>query len=148
MGVPVFGTILVFGGLLCSAVGILGSVFLGLCVYNDARMRRNENAAMWGVLSGVFNIAALIYLILAMTSKNQPARCLRCGTFLYPGTPACPVCGQPAPVLPLEEAEAYRKRRTRYLVLWIVMMVLGVLLGSVLGFTLVGEMLSTGYYWD
>ena len=48
----------------------------------------------------------------------------------------------------LEEAEAYRKRRTRYLVLWIVMMVLGVLLGIVLGFTLVGEMLSTGYYWD
>lgn len=147
MGVPVFGTILVFGGGLCSAVGILGSVFLGLCVYNDARMRRNENAAMWGVLSGVFNIAALIYLILAMTSKNQPAAaCVR--HLPLSGTPASPFAGQPAPVLPLEEAEAYRKRRTRYLVLWIVMMVLGVLLGIVLGFTLVGEMLSTGYYWD
>ena len=127
-------------------IGVLESVFLGLCVYNDARLRQNENAALWGVLSGVFGIGALIYLIVAMSSKNQPTRCLRCGNFLYPGMPACPVCGQPAPVLPLEAAETYRKRRTRYLVLWIVMIALTVILGIVFGFFFVQSMVISNVY--
>ena len=46
--------------LLLLVIGVLESVFLGLCVYNDARLRQNENAALWGVLSGVFGIGALM----------------------------------------------------------------------------------------
>ena len=94
----------------------MGAVFLGLCVYNDALSRQNPNAGMWGVLCGFFGaIVALIYLIIVTTSKNQPPRCVRCGSFLpppVPGGPAgpvCPVCGLPAAVLPAEQMAACRR---------------------------------------
>lgn len=114
--------------LIAIATAVAGAVFLGLCVYNDARSRRNPNAVIWGVLSGFFEIAALIYLIITMSSKNQPPRCERCGSFLYPGypgysgAPVCPVCGQPVTFLPPEQAQLYARRRKRYLILWIVSM--------------------------
>ena len=100
--------------LLGALLAILGAVFLGLCVYNDALSRQNPNAGMWGVLCGFFGaIVALIYLIIVTTSKNQPPRCVRCGSFLpppVPGGPAgpvCPVCGLPAAVLPAEQMRLY-----------------------------------------
>ncbi len=115
--------------LLGALLAILGAVFLGLCVYNDALSRQNPNAGMWGVLCGFFGaIVALIYLIIVTTSKNQPPRCVRCGSFLpppVPGGPAgpvCPVCGLPAAVLPAEQMRLYAGRRRRYLILWIVML--------------------------
>ena len=115
--------------LLGALLAILGAVFLGLCVYNDALSRQNPNAGMWGLLCGFFGgIAALIYLVIVTTSKNQPPRCVRCGSFLpppVPGGPAgpvCPVCGLPAAVLPAEQMRLYAGRRRRYLILWIVML--------------------------
>ena len=121
--------------LLGALLAILGAVFLGLCVYNDALSRQNPNAGMWGVLCGFFGaIVALIYLIIVTTSKNQPPRCVRCGSFLpppVPGGPAgpvCPVCGLPAAVLPAEQMRLYAGRRRRYLILWIVMLAAGVIL--------------------
>lgn len=33
--------------LICAIV-VAGAVFLGLCVYNDARYRQNPNAGLWG----------------------------------------------------------------------------------------------------
>ncbi len=125
--VTVAGVFLLFI-LLVLLLSVLAAVFLGLCVYNDAQYRRNPNAGVWGVFSGLFSIVALVYLIVALTSKNQPERCLRCGNFLppsYPGSPSpavCPVCGQPAPFLPPEQAALYARRRRRYLILWIVML--------------------------
>lgn len=136
--------------LICAIV-VAGAVFLGLCVYNDARYRQNPNAGLWGVLSGFFSIAALIYLIVTLTTKDQPRRCVRCGNFLpssypgYPGYPGyngyngvpgynvpggefCPFCGQPAPFLHPAEAELYARRRKRYLILWIGSMILAVVL--------------------
>lgn len=55
-------------------------VFLGLCVYNDARYRGDSNPALWGVLSGFFNIVALVYILVQLTSKNKVAFCVRCRT--------------------------------------------------------------------
>lgn len=123
------GTAAILLLILAVLLAVLGAVFLGLCVYNDALSRQNPNAGMWGVLCGFFGaIVALIYLIIVTTSKNQPPRCVRCGSFLpppVPGGPAgpvCPVCGLPAAVLPAEQMRLYAGRRRRYLILWIVML--------------------------
>ncbi len=142
-----------FFAIALAAVGllaVLAAVFLGLCVYNDAKCRRNPNAGVWGVFSGLFSIVALVYLIVALTSKNQPERCLRCGNFLppsYPGSPSpavCPVCGQPAPFLPPEQAALYARRRRRYLILWIVMLAVIVALAVAFGIWFGMQMLSWG----
>ena len=53
-------------------------VFLGLCVYNDACYRGDSNPVLWGVLSGFFNIVALVYIIVQLSSKNKTAFCVQC----------------------------------------------------------------------
>ena len=40
--------------LLIMLFSLAGSLFLALCVYNDAKARGNDNAVMWAVLSGFF----------------------------------------------------------------------------------------------
>lgn len=107
--------------LLMLLFGLASQVFLALCVYHDARFRGNDNAALWGVLSGVFTLAALIYLIVALTSRPQPKPCYRCGNWVYPGMPTCPVCGLESPLaMSPEAAERYRKNRRLFLILWLV----------------------------
>lgn len=46
-----------------SLVGIAASIILAFCVYYDARARRDNMAVLWAVLSGFFQIAALVYVI-------------------------------------------------------------------------------------
>ena len=54
IAVNVIGFVLAM--LLIWAIAVAGAVFLGLCVYNDARYRQNPNAGLWGVLSGFFSM--------------------------------------------------------------------------------------------
>lgn len=61
--------------LLIMLFSLAGSVFLALCVYNDAKARNNDSAVMWAVLSGFFNIVALVYIIVALASKPKALVC-------------------------------------------------------------------------
>ena len=72
--------------------------FLGLCVYNDARSRRNPNAALWGVLSGFFAVAAIPYAVSVFSSRTRMK--------------------ESADHVPDSRA-AYRRRRTLFLALWV-----------------------------
>lgn len=101
------------------------AVILGFCVYYHARSVGNRKAAMWGVLSGFFSVAALVYLIVQIASKPKPLYCPRCGCPAASFASACPQCG--APLLPTTDAvddatAAYLKRRSRILLIaWIVL---------------------------
>ena len=70
-------------------------VFLGLCVYNDACYRGDSNPVLWGVLSGFFNIVALVYIIVQLSSKNKTAFCVQCRAPIPQGYTVCPACGMP-----------------------------------------------------
>ncbi len=103
--------------LLLIAVG--SGVLLGLCVYNDAMYRRSENAVMWAVLSGFFQPAALIYLILHLVEIHKPLRCIQCGEFLVPESRFCMRCGKQLFIPTPEQIQMYDKRRRLFLWLWI-----------------------------
>lgn len=116
-----------------SLLSIASSVFLGLCVYNDARAHCNSNAVMWGVLSGFFWIAAVVYL--CMRSSAKSVSCLRCYQ-IYPSTfPACPTCGLPSPnayrIGTPQQQEQWKKRCRLFLILYIVATVLTTILSIV-----------------
>lgn len=109
------------GALVCS---VCSSIFLGLCVYYDARFRADSSAALWGVLSGFFWIAALVYVIVQLCTKNKPLVCVRCRALLARESLSCPYCGMPVLVggLPMTPAlrEQCRRRRKIFLILYIV----------------------------
>lgn len=104
---------------LFSLMQIGSCILLALCVYSDALYRRVDNAMMWAVLSGFFNIAALIYIIIQVSKKSQPMRCMQCGEFLAPNSLFCQRCGRPLDVPSPEEMNKYDKRRKLFLWLWI-----------------------------
>lgn len=109
--------------MITSLLGLVASVFLALCVYNDAKVRGNGNAVMWAVLSGLFNIVALIYIIVQAASKPKPVYCMRCGNIVPQGYGFCPVCNTVAPaadILPPEEMAKKKKMRLIFLILFIV----------------------------
>lgn len=118
------------------AMAIAGAVFIGLCVYYDARCRGDDKAALWGVLSGFFSVAALVYLIVKLATKKKPAICARCGYPLPEGYLVCPNCWQPVMVggRPLTPSlrDKWKRRRTRFLVLFIVCEVLAIIGGILL----------------
>lgn len=107
-----------------------GGVFLGLCIYNDARLRRDPNPKMWAVLSGFLPVVGLIYVIVRnITHYQVPAFCIRCGTSLAGGYLVCPRCGMPAEApssWPAEQEARLRKRRRLYLILFIVLYAIAV----------------------
>lgn len=112
------------GILLLSLLGIVANVFLAVCVYNDAKYRGSENAVLWAVLSGFFNIVALIYIIIACCQKKpQTLWCKQCGGYLNPESVYCPHCGRYLDKLAPEENEKYNKRRKLFLILWIISIV-------------------------
>lgn len=115
--------------LLITLFSLAGSVFLALCVYNDAKIRGNDNAVMWAVLSGFFNIVALIYIIVAVSSKSKPVACMRCHNLIPPGYVGCPVCGLPLAnrTPPPEMLDGYKNRRTVFLILFIAFTVISIL---------------------
>jgi uncharacterized BrkB/YihY/UPF0761 family membrane protein len=120
--------------LLLSVVSIASVVFLGLSVYNDARVRCNSNAVMWGVLSTFFWIAAIIYL--CVRSSQKFVTCLQCRQVYPANFPACPTCGLPSPNAYLmgtpEQQERWKKRRRLFLILFIVALALTIIAGIVL----------------
>ena len=99
----------------CMILLYAGQVFLGLCVYYDARYRGNTNAVMWGVLAGFFQLAGLIYLIVTLSGKKQIS-CYGCWRPYPTERPVCPYCGMPSPLAytfsPPDEREKQRGRRT------------------------------------
>lgn len=114
------------------AVLIIGSrILLGFCVYYDARYRKNENAVLWGLLSGLFNIAALVYIIVQISSRPQGVFCSRCGAAIAPGGRFCPRCGRMLHPAAPEQTEGYNRKRKLFLGLWI-----GTLVVSILSFIL------------
>lgn len=120
--------------LLLSVISIASAVFLGLSVYNDARARCNSNAVMWGVLSGFFSIAAIVYL--CVRSSQKFVTCLQCRQVYPSDFPACPTCGLPSPNAYLmgtpEQQEGWKKRRRLFLVLFIVALALTIIASIVL----------------
>lgn len=116
--------------LLIMLFSLAGSLFLALCVYNDAKARGNDNAVMWAVLSGFFNIVALVYIIVAVSSKPKAVICPRCRNMIPPGYAGCPVCGLSLPdrTLPPELLEGYKRRRLVFLILFITLYVITLLI--------------------
>ena len=116
--------------LLIMLFSLAGSLFLALCVYNDAKARGNDNAVMWAVLSGFFNIVALVHIIVAVSSKPKAVICPRCRNMIPPGYAGCPVCGLPLPdrTLPPELLEGYKRRRLVFLILFITLYVITLLI--------------------
>ena len=125
--------VIIFSALI-SLVSLAGSFFLAFCVYYDALRHRDNNAVLWGVLSGFFNIVALVYIIVKNSKQNQPKRCVRCGNFLPLGSVFCACCGLPhaQEPLPPELDERYAKRSRLHLILWIISIVLTIILACIL----------------
>ncbi|MGN0172447.1 MAG: hypothetical protein ACI39E_06660 [Acutalibacteraceae bacterium] len=112
------------------------AVILGFCVYYHARSLGNRKAAMWGILSGLFSLAALVYLIVQIASKPKPLYCARCGCPVTASDACCPQCG--APLCPTADAidgetVVRLKRRSRILlIVWIVLYVAMLILSFVI----------------
>ena len=144
----IFG-IIIFS-LLLSLVGIASSVFLGLCVYSDARFKNVKNPAMWGLLSGFLGwIPAIIYLVIR--SQQSPKPCQRCFDLLPPGAVFCNICGTPVYQPGPEELAVFDKRRKRFLILWIASYVLTIVaVFFFIGFIFywVNDMVNTGNYYN
>lgn len=110
------------GSLYALLVGLLmagAHVMLGFCVYYDAQYRHNENAAMWGALSGVFFWAAAIYLILRVLRMDFTIRCQHCGEKISCGAASCPRCGETPVEMPPELSARYQYRRRLFLWLFV-----------------------------
>ena len=135
--------------LLIMLFSLAGSVFLALCVYNDAKARNNDSAVMWAVLSGFFNIVALVYIIVALASKPKALVCPRCRNTVPAGYAGCPVCGQPffQAVQTPEAIQAYKRRRMVFLILFISFYVITLLLSFWWAFNFVRLMQEYTLYY-
>lgn len=115
---------LIFSPFLILIGGVLLRVFIALSIYNDAKALYNDNAVMWGVLSGLLGlIPCIIYLCIRKSGRGMPVQlCVYCRNKLFPGTQVCPYCGsgQPPynPYAPVydPEAEAFRAQAKRFLI--------------------------------
>jgi DNA-directed RNA polymerase subunit RPC12/RpoP len=105
-------------------IGISSNLFLGFCVYYDAKYRRNENAVIWGVLSGLFMLTALVYIIITkvVEKPQQGYWCAQCGERVLPNSAYCSRCGRLLKA-PTEYLEAFDKRRKLFFTLWIISIV-------------------------
>jgi len=73
--------------------GFLSQTFMGLAIYHDAKSRRNDNAGMWGVLTGFFYwIPVIIYFCVRNQNKTKLIPCASCGFFLPMVEYECPNC--------------------------------------------------------
>lgn len=143
----VFQVVLNFLGMILgtSLLAIAASVFLGLCVYYDAKARRDSNAALWGVLSGFFNIAALVYIIVKLAVKEKPIYCVRCGRPFPKSLTVCPACGTPvfgayAPGMNDQVLlEKWKTRRGVFLILFITAFIVSFVLIFVLVYVFIQD---------
>ena len=131
-------------------------VFLGLCVYNDACYRGDSNPVLWGVLSGFFNIVALVYIIVQLSSKNKTAFCVQCRAPIPQGYTVCPACGMPlflrGKSVSAERMEGFRRRRKLFLILFIVFFAVALILGVLVIVDYITNIFQTvtsfGNYWE
>lgn len=134
------------GFLAISVLGLASSLLLAFCVYYDAKARGNSNAVVWAILSGFFNIAALVYIIAQAVSKPKPVYCMRCGNIVPPGFYACPVCNTPvtsaAEALTPEQIAQYKKIRLILFIVWIVVTVITTILSMVIVMEFVRQIFS------
>lgn len=78
--------------ILTTGVEIIANIFFGMAVYQDAKSRHIENAAVWGVMCGFFAwIPAVVYLYRIRDEKRT--RCTVCGKWERDGYVICPQCG-------------------------------------------------------
>ena len=150
MGYQFSGIIwVVLGAIIISLISIASNVMLGMCVYYDAMYRRNENALMWGVLSGFINICALIYIIMQFVNKKQPMRCVRCGEFLIPQSRFCTRCGRQLFVLSPELERLYDKRRRLFLGLWIGSTIFVIIISTIFAVIFMSRLIASqpSIYW-
>ncbi len=138
MGLGIAGAIWI-GIVFVALIGMASSLFLGFCIYYDALYRRVENAVMWAVLSGLFNILALVYLIVYVTKSPQPLRCFQCGDFLLPNSRFCQRCGRPINSPSLEQLEVYSKKRKLFFWIWISSLALVVVLSTLFVALIIGS---------
>ena len=124
MGAPVayFGLTYIFT-LFIMALGILSSVFLGLCVYNDALSKSRNDGVMWALLCGFLGlIPSIIYLFVR---KDPPTSlpCYNCGYPSHPQIYCCPNCNAQKPLWPPvnEFTESKKKKAKNFLIATIVM---------------------------
>ena len=114
--------LLLWGPLLLMLLVPGAAVCLGTSVYSDARLRRNGSAVMWGILSGFFWAAAVVYLW--VRSADKPRSCPRCRRVNPAGLSVCPACGLPLASRwegTAQQQRRWRKRRTRFLVLFVLL---------------------------
>ena len=132
-------------GLIIMTVSILASVFLGLCVYNDALSNSRTDGVMWGLLCGFLGfIPAIIYLVIR---KNNSAMtpCPGCG---YPSVSQmcnCPNCGAQKPLWPPVNAytEEKKKKSKNFLITTIVMWAASIVIGIVFGVVFAVSLLNS-----
>lgn len=138
-----------------TVLGIAAALLLAFCVYNDARGRRDKLAVMWGVLSGFFSIAALVYVIVRCVSSQKPSPCIRCGAWVPPGTLYCTSCGQPLldgagyPVTQ-EQLDGYHRRSKILLIAWICVYAVCIVAGVSMIIYMINEILNlaqSSLYW-
>lgn len=120
-------------------------LLLAFCVYYDAKLHGNQEAKMWAILSGFFNVAALIYLLMRGDNKKKPVQCPACFAWLSADYRTCARCGHPReekgnPILE-ETYRRWEKHRKTLFIWWIVSMALPVLLAIVWVFFIVIAML-------
>lgn len=141
--------------LLISLIGIASNVLLAFCVYNDAQYRRSQYAVLWAVLSGFFNIAALVYIIVQLCSKPRGLQCVQCGQWLAPESTFCPRCGRQVVTFTPEQMANFDKRRKLFLGLWIgsvviiiaaSIVVFGVFFGQIMKYAAVYGSSYHGFY--
>lgn len=111
---------------------VVGQVLLGLATYNDAKARRNDSPAMWGLLVGFLGlIPGIIYLCLRNEGSRRMIPCVKCGWYIQMNMPGCPRCGAPNPyAAPMDSPEliALKSKAKKQLIAAIIVLVSGILL--------------------
>ena len=134
-----------------SLVGIAASIILAFCVYYDARARRDNMAVLWAVLSGFFQIAALVYVIARCVSKPKWMPCTRCGQWVAPNATFCASCGAPLTVnghtITQQEIDTWQHRSKVLLIVWICMEAIIVIGSIVFALWFVSDILGSTQTW-
>lgn len=125
----------IMGAVFCMLIMIvclvLCSVFLGLCVYYDAKSKMNPSATVYGVLCGLFGLIPLIVYLAVRNQSDSSIECPQCKARVFRYMPRCPVCNLDIGSLqyyPSPFIQGYKNKRKVFLILTIVTLVLSIAL--------------------
>ena len=129
---------LVYYGLLLAA-----SICLGLAIYNDALSWGEQNAVMWGVLTGFVGWIPAVFYFVGPSRAKRVLVCSVCGGLLPPGVLYCLQCGQYHPEAHLLPPDTLlrSKKAKRFLIAWAVLNVSALVVLFVLVFILIFSMI-------